>query len=188
MKERIILLIKAKNFTAAQFADEIGVQKSGISHIISGRNNPSLDFVQKILLRFPEVNMDWLIMGKGPMFSGDTVKQTPPVTSLFAFQENDIQTPDLFTTEISPAFELKKESSIEENRVINSDLIQEKSDNIFEKNIPSEKIVTTEKRTEEEEIKIPAKVQEPVTGINKKIERVLFFYTDKTFIEFHPES
>ena len=51
MKDRIILLIKAKNLTAAQFADEIGVQKSSISHIISGRNNASLDFVQKILLR-----------------------------------------------------------------------------------------------------------------------------------------
>jgi transcriptional regulator with XRE-family HTH domain len=70
MKDRIILLIKAKNLTAAQFADEIGVQKSSISHIISGRNNASLDFIQKVLLRFPEVNMEWLMFGKGPLFKG----------------------------------------------------------------------------------------------------------------------
>ena len=70
MKDRIILLIKAKNLTAAQFADQIGVQKSSISHIISGRNNASLDFIQKILLTYPEVNMDWLLFGKGPIFKG----------------------------------------------------------------------------------------------------------------------
>jgi len=68
MKDRIILLIKAKNLTAAQFADEIGVQKSSISHIISGRNNASLDFIQKVLLRYPDVSMDWLMFGKGPIF------------------------------------------------------------------------------------------------------------------------
>lgn len=68
MKDRISLLIKAKNLTAAQFADEIGVQKSSISHIISGRNNASLDFIQKILITYPEVNMEWLMFGKGPLF------------------------------------------------------------------------------------------------------------------------
>lgn len=70
MKDRISLLIKAKNLTAAQFADEIGVQKSSISHIISGRNNASLDFIQKVLLCYPEVNMEWLMFGKGPLFKG----------------------------------------------------------------------------------------------------------------------
>jgi len=70
MKDRIILLIKAKNLTAAQFAEEIGVQKSSISHIISGRNNASLDFIQKVLIRYPETNMDWLMFGKGPIFKG----------------------------------------------------------------------------------------------------------------------
>jgi transcriptional regulator with XRE-family HTH domain len=68
MKDRITLLIKAKNLTAAQFADEIGVQKSSISHILSGRNNASLDFIQKILVSYPDVNMEWLMFGKGPIF------------------------------------------------------------------------------------------------------------------------
>ena len=67
MTDRISLLLKARNITASQFADEIGVQRSSISHVLSGRNKPSLDFIQKILKRFPEINPDWLLFGKGPM-------------------------------------------------------------------------------------------------------------------------
>lgn len=67
MTDRITLLIKAKNLSAAQFADEIGVQRSSISHLMSGRNKPSLDLIQKTLQRFPEVSTEWLLLGKGEM-------------------------------------------------------------------------------------------------------------------------
>ncbi|MHC1707633.1 MAG: helix-turn-helix domain-containing protein [Bacteroidales bacterium] len=67
MIDRIALLLKAKNISASQFADEIGVQRSSISHVLSGRNKPSLEFVQKILKRYPEINPDWILFGKGPM-------------------------------------------------------------------------------------------------------------------------
>ena len=52
MKERIIEFLKAENKSSAQFAEEIGVQPSGISHILSGRNKPSLDFVIKMLEKY----------------------------------------------------------------------------------------------------------------------------------------
>jgi transcriptional regulator with XRE-family HTH domain len=52
MVDRINLLLQAKNITARQFAEEIGIQPSGISHILSGRNNPSLDFVMKVIKEF----------------------------------------------------------------------------------------------------------------------------------------
>jgi transcriptional regulator with XRE-family HTH domain len=68
MRNRIQLFMRARNLNAAQLAEEINVQKSGISHILSGRNNPSLDFMQKILTRYPEINSEWLIMGNGAMF------------------------------------------------------------------------------------------------------------------------
>jgi transcriptional regulator with XRE-family HTH domain len=67
MTDRISLLIKAKNLSSAQFADEIGVQRSSISHLMSGRNKPSLDLIQKTLQRFPEVSTEWLLFGKGEM-------------------------------------------------------------------------------------------------------------------------
>ncbi|HNX86754.1 MAG TPA: helix-turn-helix transcriptional regulator [Bacteroidales bacterium] len=63
MIDRITTLMKEYNLTASQFADEIGIQRSGMSHLLSGRNKPSLDFVMKVLKRFPEVTAGWLIQG-----------------------------------------------------------------------------------------------------------------------------
>ena len=67
MKDRIAHIIRAKNLTAAEFAIRLGIQPSNVSHLLSGRNNPSLDFVRKLKETFPEYNLDWIIMGKGPM-------------------------------------------------------------------------------------------------------------------------
>ena len=67
MKDRIAHIIRAKNLTAAEFALRLGIQPSNISHLLSGRNNPSLDFVKKLKETFPEYNLDWIVMGKGPM-------------------------------------------------------------------------------------------------------------------------
>ena len=51
--------------SASSFAEKIGVQRSSISHILSGRNKPSLDFIMKVLSSFPEVELYWLLNGKG---------------------------------------------------------------------------------------------------------------------------
>lgn len=67
MVDRIKKLIEKQNLTATQFAGEIGVQRSAVSHLLSGRNKPSLDFMLKIKNRFPDLNLDWLLMGKGKM-------------------------------------------------------------------------------------------------------------------------
>jgi transcriptional regulator with XRE-family HTH domain len=68
MKDRIIEFLKTENKSSAQLADEIGVQPSSISHILSGRNNPSLDFVMKMLGKYPSISTDWLLFGKGEMY------------------------------------------------------------------------------------------------------------------------
>lgn len=65
LEDRIRKLIELKKLNAAQFADKIGVQRSSISHILSGRNRPSLEFLQKILKNYPEINADWLLTGNG---------------------------------------------------------------------------------------------------------------------------
>jgi transcriptional regulator with XRE-family HTH domain len=65
MKERLNRLIKIKGLTASSLADELSVQRSGISHILNGRNKPSLDLLQKILEHFPDISPDWLILGLG---------------------------------------------------------------------------------------------------------------------------
>jgi transcriptional regulator with XRE-family HTH domain len=68
MKERLIEFLKTENKSSAQLAEEIGVQPSGISHILSGRNNPSLDFVLKMLEKYQHISTDWLLFGKEPMY------------------------------------------------------------------------------------------------------------------------
>jgi len=68
MKERILEFLRSENKSSAQLAEEIGVQPSGISHIISGRNNPSLDFVLKMLDRYNYLSSEWLLFGRGAMY------------------------------------------------------------------------------------------------------------------------
>jgi transcriptional regulator with XRE-family HTH domain len=68
MKERLLEFLRTENKSSAQLAEEIGVQPSGISHILSGRNNPSLDFVLKMLEKYQYISSDWLLFGKGAMY------------------------------------------------------------------------------------------------------------------------
>lgn len=81
MKERILMFLQTENKSYAQFAEEIGVQPSGISHILSGRNNPSLDFIVKMLLKYPSLSADWLLFGRGATYkyiSQPTLFDTEP--------------------------------------------------------------------------------------------------------------
>jgi len=68
MNQRIREFLSAENKSSAQLAEEIGVQPSGISHILSGRNKPSLDFILKMLEKYTFLSTDWLLFGKGTMY------------------------------------------------------------------------------------------------------------------------
>lgn len=78
MVNRIKKLMDIKNLTAAQFSEAIDVQRSSLSHVLSGRNRPSLDFVLKIKNAFTDINLNWLLLGKGEIFSeltGETLEE-----------------------------------------------------------------------------------------------------------------
>jgi len=75
IQERLKMIMKMHNLNASQFADTIEVQRSSISHVLSGRNKPSLDFIEKILNHFPRVNADWLITGIAKSTSTDKVEE-----------------------------------------------------------------------------------------------------------------
>lgn len=62
--ERLQMVIKMNGLTNSSFADTIGVQRSSVSHVLSGRNKPSVDFLQKILETFPKVDANWLVSGR----------------------------------------------------------------------------------------------------------------------------
>ncbi len=60
--------MKHEGINSTRLAEILGIQASGISHIMSGRNKPSFDFLHKLLQRFPQINPDWLLLDKGPMY------------------------------------------------------------------------------------------------------------------------
>ena len=72
--KRLQKIIKFYDESASSFAEKISVQRSSISHILSGRNKPSLDFVMKVLSSYPEVDLYWLMNGKG-QFPKSIIKQ-----------------------------------------------------------------------------------------------------------------
>ena len=89
-KERLETLMRHEGLSLSQFANEINIQGSTLSHIMNGRNNPSLDVVKRILDRFPSINPDWLIFGREPMRR--QISKSQEIPSLFDMEE--ISTPE----------------------------------------------------------------------------------------------
>ncbi|MFY7669917.1 helix-turn-helix transcriptional regulator [Tenacibaculum sp. MEBiC06402] len=111
MIERLKLILDYYNLSSSNFAEKIDVPRSSISHLLSGRNKPSLDFILKVDKAFDEVNLDWLLYGKGtfPKVSEET---TSP--SLFNQTEKKIDQTEIQKSQQTknlsevPANELKK--------------------------------------------------------------------------------
>lgn len=72
-------------FSAAQLADQIGVQRSSFSHILNGRNKPSADFISKLLQSYPDLNANWLLGDAENMLLSQRVKYLMP--DLFSGQD-----------------------------------------------------------------------------------------------------
>jgi transcriptional regulator with XRE-family HTH domain len=92
MNERLNFFLKAEQLSPAQFADFMGIQRSGVSHILAQRNKPGFDFFATLLQKFPAVNIEWLISGRGKMYKD---METKPLFPDFATSpETDTATPD----------------------------------------------------------------------------------------------
>ena len=98
MKERRLQLLDLEHLTPSKFADLIGVQRSSVSHILSDRNKPSFDFLQKTLKTFPGLKAEWLMLGDGPMYdqmgreSADLFNQNVPETTEHeSYETHDLQ-------------------------------------------------------------------------------------------------
>lgn len=111
--KRLEYLLDYYSLSASSFADKIRVQRSSISHLLSGRNKPSLDFILKIIDVFPDVNLYWMLNGKGNFLKSDTT-ELPPTSPQIEIQpenissENDFQS-SLFDSEMSaPEIEIQE--------------------------------------------------------------------------------
>ena len=75
MNTRLQQFIAAENISQAQFADSLNVARAGISHILAGRNKPSYDFLTSLISRYPKLNIEWLMFGKGKMYKEENVEK-----------------------------------------------------------------------------------------------------------------
>lgn len=137
-----------ENLTPAKFADRLQINRAVISHILNGRNNPSLDVVTKILYEMPYIHTEWLINGSGAMYKdGFDVYSIPKETDLF--NQNTVISPiEKETSKKTEENEVKKPEisrQVAENKYIetlkNSDkkisqIIIYYNDNTFETFIP----------------------------------------------------
>ena len=109
--KRLETLLEYYNLNASSFADKIGVQRSSLSHLLSGRNKPSLDFILKILEVFPEVDLYWILNGKGSfpkkVGNNNPIETPPAILNSEPISGNLFSTiPEAKTT--TPTVEVKK--------------------------------------------------------------------------------
>lgn len=99
--KRLEIILEYYGVNASAFADKIGVQRSSLSHLLSGRNKPSLDFILKILDVYPEIDLYWILNGKGS-FPKSNLKPTEsdPITSINPISDAFEPKTDLFSETI----------------------------------------------------------------------------------------
>ena len=148
-RERIEQVIKHADMNARQFASVIDINGSTLSHVLSGRNNPSLDIMQKVLNAFPDISSEWLILGKGSMWRQKNNSQQP---TLFDSEEQNTLEPITSVQKTEEKNETKNESIhtkqeesplIEQNSSITPPEQAEKiqSSPIIIQNIPAQKSI-----------------------------------------------
>ena len=156
-KDRIEKIMLKEEMNSAVFAAEIGIQGSTLSHILNGRNNPSLDVLKKILNRFRTVSSDWLILGIGSMYRVE--KQSQTLTLFDSMEENT-----------------SKSSTLEPKTV-------EKSTPPFstfqQKTTPDPEISVQTQPEAHNSTFIPQ-----IEQASKSVRKIIVYYTDNTFQEF----
>lgn len=179
LTEKIELLIKRTQMSGSQFADLINIPRSSISHIVSGRNKPSLDVVQKILKTFPDISAEELLYeDRSLIYLKD--QEFKKTTSIPA-QTN------------KPSSPLPLEGLFKEHIVKPS----ESNEKLFVESSPVQEILRPIEKLEEKPVAIsesPAISKPSIVNhvygshVGKHIERVVIFYTDGTFSESKPNS
>lgn len=192
--------MQSQNLTSSQFADKLGVQRSGLSHILSGRNKPSLDFVLKVLAGFPDLNPQWLLQGKGKMYVNMAGSEAPligalptsgtrPADAFFgAAPSLENPAPATSSPEISPV----GDSPVEAFSPYDND------EEIFTAQTASQaalfanlSVGSAENPAAANLLTDPAADNTPAPsapGNAKGIARIVLFYNDGTFAEFQPEA
>lgn len=160
MKDRIKQIMDKEQLTPSAFADRLQLGRAVISHILNGRNNPSLDVVTRILAKFDYINSNWLLTGDGAMSKSE--KNNSDKQNNFISNNFGEKTMDLFSqVPIYP-------SNDKEN-------IEYRKENIVER---------VENRTENTENKTIMYQKAP----DRKITKIIIYYSDNTFETFDADN
>lgn len=160
MNDRLAQFLKMEGFTAVKFAEIMEVQPSSISHLLSGRNKPSFDFISRILLRFPDLNPDWIINGVGDVYKSKQ-EETP--------QKITVVTEDEITSVPSLNSSLNTLASDSQNSLFNGT-----TDQITDVN---SSVIANDLKKESQ--------SQDARPVDQSIERIIFFYPDGSFKEYH---
>lgn len=191
MKDRILKFLESEYISPAEFADKIGVQRSSMSHILNGRNQPSAAFIQKMLHAFPLVNSRWLLIGEGKMnITQEMVNTTSSPgrlnsgVSSGSGSDSDIKSipvHDLFSDQSSNS---NQQSDNQSQVQIIPDLNLPELQSLSNPKHPIDKESEKEEVAENQNFK--ANLQGFNSSVEKEIEQILFFYKDKTFHIYKP--
>jgi transcriptional regulator with XRE-family HTH domain len=197
MVDRINLILKAKNLTSRQFAEEIGIQPSGMSHILGGRNRPSLDFVMKVVNRYPEIDIKWLTLGEGEMYvSSYSMPVVQPASTVqtplesHRVQPVESEADDVRQEFVAPSepdlFSLTEPEVVDE-QVAKSEIDVEKNEVVDQQ--PQEQLPEERPQVDENRVKVPDSllVAEKPNCRKKRIVKVVILYDDHSFSEYYPE-
>ena len=164
MKDRLLKFLNSQQLSSARFAEIIGVQPSGISHILSGRNKPGFDFIQKILTSYPSLNAEWLIMGKGNMFKSDNIQGDLFSDEHYGNQNQSEKGKEITGTDPEAGYTGTGDKSDIEDTDVN-------------------------KLNDDTDYKSEFNSSASITDVSKSkvIQKIVIFYTDKSFTEYSPE-
>jgi transcriptional regulator with XRE-family HTH domain len=171
MVERIKLLLKAQNLTVTQFAEAIKFSNSAMSHVINGRNNPSLEFVTNTLLAYPNLSSDWLLFGTGAMWRNTTNGN------------NDFSVPPLTQKKTEPELFDDDEYDELEDKMPNPSISQDL--NIHAKNTTEEKISNSRELEDKSEVPVEKPPQRSnIIENSDSIEQIIVFFNDNKYRTF----
>lgn len=126
IQERLQLILKMHSITPSSFADKLGVQRSNVSHVLSGRNKPSLDFLEKIVTHFPRVNAHWLITGV-MQDNGQNIRKAEEVVGDLVNSQSE-------KMEYKPTVELQFNEDLKSKNVVR--ILEFYDDNTFSEYLP----------------------------------------------------
>jgi len=169
MKDRITHFLTTEGISPAEFADKIGVQRSSVSHVLNGRNYPSASFIQKILGSYKTLNPRWLLLGEGTMSDNKYVGSKEPSLFQIAVGNDELKS---------------AKEAVLASESLGKDTSTQQPDNLADKT-PSSEI-----SNQFAESKVTPSVTDFVSNSidYKEVERIVFFFKDKTFTTYMPSK